>query len=172
MLASSWQLDRHHRDWTLRIKKDHRSRLDSHSVFVYCYLVFLVHLQRRIEELERSNEATLKLLDCVLLKVFHVGLRRKLSHKVNGKDMTWVLEIALVILLFLPDINRIAAAFHLGGDVHHFVFSLFLIIWRGRNFPIDQGSGTQANCAKFGPGVLKTDSIEAETANLNLELLI
>lgn len=77
-----------------------------------------------------------------------------------------------MVFLLLPDINCVAASFHLSRYVKHFIFALLLIVGWWGYLPLTHSALANLDSTKFWPSVLKADSIETNTPDLHFERLL
>ena len=90
---------------------------------LFAFTVFL-------EECYSPLQAELWALDTVCLnKVNDVMWLHDFDEK-DGADLSWVIKVPLMVLLFLHDLNPVLAALDQGSDVQDLILPLFLIIRR------------------------------------------
>jgi hypothetical protein len=105
---------------------------------------------------------------CKLKKFFWLDL----PHQVNSDNVTWVIKIPCVVLLFLKNIDLILSSLYCRCDVLHFVMALFLVVGGSWHFPLSRLSAVYFDLPKLWPHVFKADSVKSYASNLDLQSLI
>jgi hypothetical protein len=83
-----------------------------------------------------------------------------------------MIKKALMIFLFLIDINCIFASSNQSSDIQALIVSLLLIIGWWRHFPLIGLSIIKLNLSKLGPHLLKANLIKSQAPHLHFQILI
>jgi hypothetical protein len=84
-----------------------------------------------------------------------------LLNQKDANNMARMIEKALMIFLFLVDINSIFSTSNQCRNIHHLIMSFLLIIWWWGHFPLIGLSIVEFHLSKLGPHLLKADLIKS-----------